>query len=125
MHTGLAPGRRYATEPECGDGATHLGLRKGRAFSEYAAVVLAGIVVALWLVSPYWFNVLHLDVYILIGIAVIAVTIAPARFAMPHLRPARGSRCSSNSPTARRGAGVAAVRQAVADAGGKLETTRR
>jgi hypothetical protein len=40
---------------------------------------LAGIVVALWLVSPCWFNALHLDVYILIGIAVVAVSIAPAR----------------------------------------------
>ena len=52
---------------------------RGRVFPLCTAVVLVGVVVALRLVSPYWFNALHLDVYLLIGIAVIAVAVAFGR----------------------------------------------
>ena len=52
---------------------------RGRVFPLCTAVVLAGVVVALRLLSPHWFNALRDDAYILIGIAVIAVAAAFGR----------------------------------------------
>lgn len=53
--------------------------RRGRVYPLCTAVVLVGLVVALWLTSPRWFNALRFDAYILIGIAVIAVSAAFGR----------------------------------------------
>lgn len=69
------------TLPSVSDGAGQVirAWTRGRAFPLLTAVVLVGVVVALRLVSPHWFNALRDDVYILIGIAVIAVAAAFGR----------------------------------------------
>lgn len=53
--------------------------RRGRVYPLCTAVVLVGLVVALWLTSLRWFNALRFDAYILIGIAAIAVLAAFGR----------------------------------------------
>jgi hypothetical protein len=52
---------------------------RGRVFPLCTAVVLAGIVIALRLLSLRWFNALRDDTYLLIGIAVLAVGAAFGR----------------------------------------------